>query len=94
MRIRADASYATPPMLLALGLKSGFVCGALSVPMCILMWLYVPETKGRSAAEIDELYERKVPAWRWTKTVTDVEERMKSALRAEALVTSEKGETA
>lgn len=38
--------YATPPMLLALGLRSGFVYAALSVPMCVLMWLYVPETKG------------------------------------------------
>lgn len=38
-------SYATPPMLLHLGLRSGFVYGSLSVPMCILMWLYLPETK-------------------------------------------------
>ncbi|KAN0102857.1 MFS general substrate transporter [Hyaloscypha variabilis] len=69
-------SYATPPMLLALSLKTGFVYGAFSIPICILMWLYLPETKGRSAAEIDELYERKIPAWRWTKTVTAAEEQM------------------
>ncbi|RQM08300.1 hypothetical protein DH86_00001503 [Scytalidium sp. 3C] len=30
----------------------------------------------RSAAEIDELYERKIPAWRWSKTVTVAEEQM------------------
>lgn len=30
----------------------------------------------RSAAEIDELYERKIPAWRWEKTVTAAEEQM------------------
>ena len=30
----------------------------------------------RSAAEIDELYERKIPAWRWSKTITAVEEQM------------------
>lgn len=39
-------SYATPPMLLALGLRTAFVYGAVSVPTCILMWLYIPETKG------------------------------------------------
>lgn len=39
-------SYATPPMLLALSLKTGFVYGAFSVPVCILMWIYLPETKG------------------------------------------------
>lgn len=33
-------------MLLALGLKSGFVYGAFSVPICALMWMYLPETKG------------------------------------------------
>ncbi|KAH8819233.1 hypothetical protein F5884DRAFT_743652 [Xylogone sp. PMI_703] len=69
--------YATPPMLLALSVKAGFIYGAFSVPICILMWLYLPETKGRSAAEIDELYERKVPAWRWAKTVTAAEEQMR-----------------
>jgi len=39
-------SYATPPMLLALSLKTGFVYAAFSVPICILLWLYLPETKG------------------------------------------------
>jgi MFS transporter, SP family, general alpha glucoside:H+ symporter len=38
-------SYATPPMLLALSVKAGFVYGALSVPLCIIFWLYLPETK-------------------------------------------------
>ncbi|WOO85967.1 MFS transporter fmqE [Vanrija pseudolonga] len=65
--------YATPPMLLKLSLRAGFVFGAFSVPICVLMWFYLPETKGRSAAEIDELYERKVPAWRWSSTVTEAE---------------------
>lgn len=76
--------YATPPMLLALDLRTAFVYGALSVPICILMWLYVPETAGRSAAEIDELYEKKVPAWRWRKTVTEVEEQMRAAVQMRA----------
>jgi hypothetical protein len=33
-------------MLLAMSLKTGFVFGAFSFPICILMWLYLPETKG------------------------------------------------
>lgn len=33
-------------MLLALNVKAGFVYGAFSVPICIFMWLYLPETKG------------------------------------------------
>ncbi|CEJ81535.1 Putative Glycoside hydrolase family 78 protein [[Torrubiella] hemipterigena] len=32
----------------------------------------------RSAAEIDELYERKIPAWRWNDTVTNAEREMRA----------------
>lgn len=32
-------------MLLALSVKAGFVYGAFSVPICVLMWLYLPETR-------------------------------------------------
>lgn len=35
----------------------------------------------RSAAEIDELYETKVPAWRWKKTVTQVEKQLHAVVR-------------
>jgi hypothetical protein len=35
----------------------------------------------RSAAEIDELYERKIPAWRWSKTVTAAEEQMQAVVQ-------------
>ncbi|KAJ6785288.1 hypothetical protein PWT90_01088 [Aphanocladium album] len=76
--------YATPPMLLSLGVRAGFVFGAFSVPICILMWLYIPETKGRSAAEIDELYERKIPAWRWQMTVTNTEKEMYAMIEKRA----------
>lgn len=34
----------------------------------------------RSAAEIDELYERRIPAWRWSKTVTEAEQRMQTVV--------------
>ena len=39
----------------------------------------------RSAAEIDELYENKVPAWRWSKTVTAVEQQMRAAVQVKGL---------
>lgn len=73
--------YATPPMLLALSVKAGFVYGAFSVPICIFFWFYLPETKSRSAAEIDELYERKIPAWRWSNTVTAAEGQMHAVIQ-------------
>lgn len=36
----------------------------------------------RSAAEIDELYERRIPAWRWSKTVTAGEQTMHAVAEA------------
>ncbi|KAM0229889.1 hypothetical protein ACHAPO_009611 [Fusarium lateritium] len=76
-------SYAVPPLLLKLNIKACFVFAAFSVPVCVFMWLYVPETKGRSAAEIDELYESKIPAWRWSKTITLAEKQMRAVLQVE-----------
>ncbi|TXT04812.1 hypothetical protein VHUM_04080 [Vanrija humicola] len=77
--------YATPPMLLKLNIRAGFIYGAFSVPLCILMWYYLPETKGRSAAEIDELYERKIPAWRWSKTVTEAETHLREVSQGQVV---------
>ncbi|WAO95966.1 Hypothetical protein NCS54_01361800 [Fusarium falciforme] len=34
------------------------------------MWFLIPETKGHSAAELDELFERKIKPWRLHKTAT------------------------
>lgn len=67
-------------MLLNLNLRAGFVYGALSIPMCALTWMYIPETKGRSSAEIDELFEKKVPAWKWSKYITEAEGTMYNAI--------------
>jgi len=34
-------------MLLHLGLRSGFVFFAFSVPIAAFLWIYLPETKGK-----------------------------------------------
>lgn len=36
----------------------------------------------RSSAEIDELFERKIPAWKWKSTVTEVETQLATATAA------------
>lgn len=46
----------------ALGAKVGWIYGSFSVLMGIYAFLRVPETKGRSLEELDELFERGVPA--------------------------------
>ncbi|KAK7181107.1 maltose permease [Paraphaeosphaeria sporulosa] len=56
--------------------KIAFIFGAVMVASCVFIFFFVPETKGRTFIEIDELYRRGVPAWKWSKTelVTVVEE--------------------
>ncbi|KAH7012565.1 LOW QUALITY PROTEIN: uncharacterized protein B0I36DRAFT_378320 [Microdochium trichocladiopsis] len=52
------------------GLKSGWFYGGVGLPFVIGMWLLIPETAGRSPAELDELFERKIRPWRFHKTET------------------------
>jgi MFS family permease len=39
---------------------------------CVIVWSFflMPETKGRTYAEIDEMYDKKVPMWKWSSYQT------------------------
>lgn len=50
-----------------LGGKVGFIYGSLSVLFLALTWFLVPEMKGRSLEEIDELYNQRLPTRKFTK---------------------------
>jgi hypothetical protein len=60
--------YAINPDQGNLGGKIAFVFGAVLVVSFVFIWLFIPETKGRTYTEIDELYERKISARHWEKT--------------------------
>ena len=58
-----------------LGAKGAFIfaaTGALCTVWCIFR---LPETKHRSYSELDVLFERRVPAWRFKSTKVDREYR-------------------
>lgn len=61
-------SFTIPYLLNApyanLGAKVGFIYGSICVVSVICAFLFVPEMKGRSLEEIDQLFAGKVPAWR------------------------------
>ncbi|KAL3965649.1 hypothetical protein ACCO45_002653 [Purpureocillium lilacinum] len=63
-------SYMISPDAANLGVKAVYVWAGLLVPTVALLYLYYPETYGRTYWELDELYERKIPAWRFKKTQT------------------------
>lgn len=48
----------------------------------VLAWLFVPETTGRSTAELDELYRKSVPCWRMRKYETEVQKQVHVGVRA------------
>lgn len=50
----------------------------------VYLWFFLPETKQRSISEVDELFERGVPAWKWRKTVTNAELHLRATQAAEA----------
>lgn len=65
------ASYMLNPTGGNLGGKCGYVWGATGFCCLVVAYFYLPEMKGRSYREIDILFNRKVPARQWTKTVVD-----------------------
>ncbi|KAL1870917.1 hypothetical protein VTK73DRAFT_2372 [Phialemonium thermophilum] len=63
--------YIAPIMLNAPGLgmsNTVFFWAGTCTLVYIFICLMVPETKGRTYVELDELFERKIPAWRFAKT--------------------------
>jgi hypothetical protein len=52
-------------LLANLGGKAAFVWLGLCLLSFIWIWLEVPETKGKSAEELDRLFSEKRPAWRF-----------------------------
>ncbi|KAM0425875.1 hypothetical protein ACHAPT_008813 [Fusarium lateritium] len=60
------------------GLKTGWFYAGIGLPATIGMWLLIPETKGRSTAELDELFERKIKPWRFSEAETATQRLVKS----------------
>lgn len=60
-----------------LGGKVGFVFAGLAMPCAVLLWLFQPETRGRSYAALDEMFVMRVSARRFAayRTRSEVEGR-------------------
>lgn len=58
-----------------LGAKTYLVFAGCMAAIIVFMYFFMPETRGRTFAEIDEMYGAKVPAWKWRSYRTSVEAR-------------------
>ncbi|EGP90105.1 unnamed protein product [Zymoseptoria tritici ST99CH_1A5] len=63
-------SYMISPDAADLGVKAVYVWAGLLVPTTALLWFFYPETQGRTYWELDELYQRNIPAWKFKQTKT------------------------
>ncbi len=65
------------------GLKTGFFFGATGAVATVVAYFTVPETKGRTYAELDELFEENVPTRKFGQYKTKVQ--IAAAERAETV---------
>lgn len=56
-----------------LGAKISFIFGGLAILCLVYLWFYQPETAGRTYAELDEMFMKKVPARKFKAFKTDYE---------------------
>lgn len=61
------------------GYKTAFLFLGTGLVTCVIAYFYVPEPSQRNSAEMDEMYEKGVPAWQMRKYVTDVQESRRGA---------------
>jgi SP family sugar:H+ symporter-like MFS transporter len=68
-------SFCTPyfinPTSLNWGPKYGYIWGASNLILALWVFFFVPETKGRSLEQLDELFEKRVPTWKFARYVTE-----------------------
>lgn len=68
-----SVSYMISPDAGNMGVKAIYVWAGMLVPTVIILYLYYPETYGRTYWELDELYERGIPAWKFSTTQTSAQ---------------------
>lgn len=69
-----SVSYMISPDAGDMGVKAIYVWAGLLVPTVVILYLYYPETYGRTYWELDELYERGIPAWKFASTQTSAQQ--------------------
>ncbi|KAL8292368.1 hypothetical protein RQP46_001834 [Phenoliferia psychrophenolica] len=86
-------SFSVPVMLRGAphwGVKTGFFFGCTGLPASLLAFFILPETARRSTAELDEMFEKKVPPRQFRRFETDVQKAWAEERRREVDVGKER----
>ncbi|AEO67433.1 uncharacterized protein THITE_2088921 [Thermothielavioides terrestris NRRL 8126] len=77
--------YFINPQNLNWGAKYGYIWAGSNLICGIFFFLFLPELKGRTLEEIDELFERRISAWKFKSTRTNImDEALKEVRNREA----------
>lgn len=83
-------TFAVPQLTAAdaanLGAKTYLVFAGCMVCIIIFTFFFMPETRGRTFAEIDEMYDAKIPMWRWRTYETTTEAKQATILPKEIVM--------
>ena len=84
-------TFAVPQLTAAdaanLGAKAYLVFGGCMACIILFVYFYLPETRGRSFAEIDEMYDKKIPMRQWRKFETSTEAKQAKVVSDTVLAT-------
>lgn len=58
-----------PFELVAIGPKTGYMFFGIGIICCVLIYIWIPDVTGRTYAQLDELFERRIPARKFKETV-------------------------
>lgn len=71
MARRLITPYFINPNVLNWGPKYGYICGATNLAIIVYVFFFVPESRGRSLEQLNELFAKKVPTMKFKSFVTE-----------------------
>lgn len=72
------------------GAKYGYLWAGSNVLCMLFFFFFMPELKGRTLEEIDELFANKVPPWKFKTYQTTIQEEAMAEVRGQETVADEK----
>lgn len=83
-------TFAVPQLTSAdaanLGAKTYLIFAGLMACIIVFAFFFMPETRGRTFAEIDEMYDANIPMWKWRKYQTTTEAKQTKLVSPEEML--------